>query len=191
MTLIDYFIQGGPVMYLILFISVLGFAVFIERYMYLRNFLYCGRAILESIREAGPFQPDQAAAECDNYPGPASAIIKAGVEVSGSPSEAIDQAMESAARNQLPGINRFVHVLATVSSMATLLGLLGSVLGLMVPVNINRALISSAFGLCIAIPAIAGYNYIAAKIDLVLSEIESWTAEFIKIAARRPERSKW
>ncbi len=210
MTLIDYFIQGGPVMYLILLSSVLGLAVFIERFIYLRNFLICGSTIMGKIRErANNYQIDEAKAECDNNPGPASNIIKAGIEVSGSPVEVIEVSMESAAKLEISGINRFVPILATVSSVSTLLGLLGSVLGMInsgtaltgltegaagpsrLIGGIARSLIATAFGLCVAIPAVAGYNYITAKINAVLSEIESWTADFIKIAGKRPERSKW
>jgi biopolymer transport protein ExbB/TolQ len=108
--------------------------------------------------------------------------------------------MESAAKLELPGINRFVPVLATVSSVSTLLGLLGSVLGMMTEIaqspsrlvaGLARALITTAFGLGVAIPAVAGYNYITARIDAVLSEIESWIIDFIKIAVKRPDRSKW
>ncbi len=201
MTLMDYFIDGGPVMYLILAVSVLGLAVFIERFVYLRNFLICGRTIMNSIMAgAGVYLADEAVAQCDNNPGPASRIIKAGVDASGGPADLIENSMESAAKKEFAGLNRFVPVLATVSSVSTLLGLLGSVLGLMAAGSagpsgmaggINRALVTTAFGLCVAIPAIAGYNYITAKIDRVLAEIEFWTAEFVKISGKQPEKLKW
>ena len=179
-------------MYFILLTSVIGLAVFIERYVYLRNFLISGRTIMGKLREKSQnYQIDEAEAECDNNPGPACNIIKAGVENSGSPAETIEISMERAAKLEIAYINRFVPVLASVPGISTLLGLLGSVFGMMTVGGITKSLIATAFGLCVAIPAVAGYNYIVAKIDAVLSEIEFWTADFIKIACGRPSGSKW
>ncbi len=208
MTLIDYFIQGGPVMYLILLTSIAGLAVFIERTVFLGHALAGGREVMDKIkRKADNLKIDESLAECDNIPGPVSNIIRAGLLIYDRDAEQIELSMETAAKIELPGLNRFIPVLATVSSISTLLGLLGSVFGMIysgaaisaegaatfgsVFSIIARSLISTAFGLCVAIPAVAAYNYITAKVDFIIAEIEIWTADLIRILKKRPQKQNW
>ncbi len=208
MTLIDYFYQGGPVMYFILLASIIGLTVFIERLIYLGNVKNNGKIIMGQIREKLKlFKFDEALAVCDNYPGPASNILKAGLETPKKSRDEIEEAMEAAAVHEMPGLKRFLPVLATVASVSTLLGLLGTVFGMMnssavlssqglanpsrLIAGISQALITTAYGLIVAIPAVAGYNYIAAKIDSILSDIEIWTKEFVKLVKKEPDKPKW
>jgi biopolymer transport protein ExbB len=208
MTLADYFTLGGPVMYLILLTSIIWLTFFIERFIYLRNVLAGGREIMGKLREKSEnLKIDEGLAQCDNNPGPLSNIIRAGLVISDRSGEEIEITMEAAAKLELPGLNRFISVLASVPGISTLLGLLGSVLGMIhsgailsaegavtfsgIFSIIAKALITTAFGLCVAIPALASYNYITAKVNFIISEIEIWTAELIKILKRRPEKPKW
>jgi len=207
MSLIEYFRQGGPVMYFILAASIIGLAVFIERIVYLNKVKKNALIIMEKMREKlKGLRLDEAMAVCENHPGPAANIIRAGLEVSSKSREEIEKAMEDAAKYELPKLQRYLPVLATVVSVSTLLGLLGTVLGMIISSTvlstqgmsnpakliggIAQALITTAYGLIVAIPAVVGYNYIVAKIDSIISDIEISTTDLIKML-KKTDTAKW
>ncbi len=210
--LFDYFRQGGPVMFLILLASVVGLAVFIERLIYLQKVKKNAAVVMERIREKlKGLRLDEAVAVCENYPGPASNIIKAGLEASSKSREEIEKSMEDAAKYEIPRLQRNLPILATVVSISTLLGLLGTVLGMIMSstvlstqgmsnpskliAGIAQALITTAYGLIVAIPAVVGYNYIVAKVDNLITNIELAATDLIKMlrkdAEARPDAKKW
>lgn len=202
--IISYFQQGGPVMYLILIVSIVGLAVFIERFFYLQKVKKNGKIIMEKMREKlKGLRLDEAIAVCENYPGAASNIIKAGLEVASRSREEIEKAMEDAAKYEIPKLQKNLPVLATVVSISTLLGLLGTVIGMIISSTvlstqgmsnpsrliggIAQALITTAYGLIVAIPSVVAYNYISSKIDNIISEIEISTIEIIKLLKKDME----
>ncbi len=206
--LISYFQQGGPVMYFILLASIMGLTVFIERLFYLEKVRRNARMVMERIREKLKGQRlDEAIAVCKNHPGPASNIIKAGLETSSKPREDIETAMEDAAKYELPKLQRNLPVLATVVSISTLLGLLGTVIGMIIActvlakqgmsnpsqliAGIAQALVSTAYGLMVAIPAVVGYNYIQNKVEDVITDIEISTTDLLKLLRKDDEIKKW
>ncbi|MGC8765066.1 MAG: MotA/TolQ/ExbB proton channel family protein [Brevinematia bacterium] len=205
--LFSYFQQGGPVMYLILLASIVGFAVFVERWFYLEKVKKNAKIINEKMKEKlKGLRLDEAIAVCENYPGVASNIIKAGLEVASKPRQEIEKAMEDSAKFELPKLQKYLPVLSTVVSISTLLGLLGTVIGMIISSSvlatqgmsdpskliggIAQALITTAYGLIVAIPAVVAYNYITAKIDNIITEIEISTIELIKLLKKDVESSK-
>lgn len=205
----SYFQQGGPVMYLILLASIVGLAVFIERWFYLEKVKKNARMINERMKEKlKGLRLDEAIAVCENHPGAASNIIKAGLEVASKSREEIEKAMEDAAKFEIPKLQKNLPVLGTIVSISTLLGLLGTVLGMIISSSvlatkgmsdpakliggIAQALITTAYGLIVAIPAVVGYNYLNAKIDDIINEIEISTIELIKLLKKDVETfKKW
>ncbi|MEJ5283975.1 MAG: MotA/TolQ/ExbB proton channel family protein [Brevinematia bacterium] len=205
----SYFQQGGPVMYLILLASIVGLAVFIERWFYLEKVKKNARMINERMKEKlKGLRLDEAIAVCENHPGAASNIIKAGLEVASKSREEIEKAMEDAAKFEIPKLQKNLPVLGTIVSISTLLGLLGTVLGMILSSSvlatkgmsdpakliggIAQALITTAYGLIVAIPAVVGYNYLNAKIDNIINEIEISTIELIKLLKKDVETfKKW
>lgn len=207
--ILTYFQQGGPVMYFILIASIVGLAVFIERLFYLQKVRKNAKTVMEKIREKlKGFRVDEAVAVCENHPGPASNIIRAGLENYNKSRDEIEKAMEDAAKYEIPKLQRYLPVLATVVSISTLLGLLGTVLGMIISSTvlstqgmnnpskllggIAQALITTAYGLLVAIPAVVGYNYIASKVDNIITEIEISTTELIKLLKKDIDSNrKW
>jgi len=206
--LFSYFQQGGPVMYFILLASIMGLTVFIERLFYLEKVRKNARMVMERIREKlKGLRLDEAIAVCENHPGPASNIIKAGLESSSKTREEIETAMEDAAKYEIPKLQKNMPVLATVVSISTLLGLLGTVIGMIMSCNvlarqgmsnpsqliagIAQALITTAYGLIVAIPAVVGYNYIQNKVDNVITDIEISTTDLLKLLKKDSEIKKW
>ncbi len=206
--LISYFQQGGPVMYFILLASIMGLSVFIERFIYLERVRKNGKIVMERIREKlKGLRLDEAIAVCENHPGPASNIIKAGLEASPKPREDIERSMEDAAKYEIPKLQKNMPVLSTVVSISTLLGLLGTVIGMILSctvlakqgtsnpsqliAGIAQALISTAFGLCVAIPAVVAYNFLQTKIDNIITDIEISTTDLIKLLKKDDGLKKW
>ncbi|MCX7821656.1 MAG: MotA/TolQ/ExbB proton channel family protein [Brevinematales bacterium] len=205
----SYFQQGGPVMYLILLASIVGLAVFIERWFYLEKVKQNARMINERMKEKlKGLRLDEAIAVCENHPGAASNIIKAGLEVASKSREEIEKAMEDAAKFEIPKLQKNLPVLGTIVSISTLLGLLGTVLGMIISSSvlatkgmsdpakliggIAQALITTAYGLIVAIPAVVAYNYLNAKIENIVNEIEVSTIELIKLLKKDVDTfKKW
>ncbi len=199
---LTYLQQGGWVMYVILLASVIALAVFIERLFYLRKVTGNAKIVIEKMREKlRGMRVDEAIAVCENHPGPAANIIHAGLMVADQKREVIERSMEDAAKYEIPKLNRHLPVLSTIVSISTLLGLLGTVLGMIVSSSvlstqgmsdpskliggIAQALITTAAGLIVAIPALIGYNYIVAKIDNIISDIEITTTEIIRLLKQK------
>ncbi len=205
----SYFQQGGPIMYFILLASIIGLAVFIERWFYLEKVKKNAMMINEKMKEKlKGLRLDEAIAVCENHPGAASNIIKAGLEVASKSREEIERAMEDAAKFEIPKLQKNLPVLGTIVSISTLLGLLGTVLGMIVSSSvlatkgmsdpakliggIAQALITTAYGLIVAIPAVVAYNYLNAKIDNIITEIEISTIELIKLLKKDVDNfKKW
>jgi biopolymer transport protein ExbB len=198
MVVLEYFQQGGPVMYFILLVSIIGLAVFIERVLFFRQVRQNAKIIQEKMREKlKGHRIDEAIAVCENYPGLAANIIRAGLTQYNKSREEIEKAMDDAAVYELPKLHRNIPVLATVTSVATLLGLLGTVLGMIISSTvlstqgmnnpskliggIAQALITTAYGLIVAIPAQVAYNYIVAQVENIISDIEISTTELIQL----------
>lgn len=208
--MIQYFLQGGPVMFFIAAASILALTVFIERFMYLGKVRRDARSLTEKMREKlSGMRVEEAIAICENHPGPAANILKAGLLVSGASRAEIELSMEDAAKYEMPRLYRNLPVLQTVASVSTLLGLLGTVIGMISSSavlstqgmtnpskligGIAEALVATAGGLCVAIPALVGYNYIAAKTEKVVSDLEIMTTELVKLLKkdREPIARNW
>lgn len=204
----EYIVMGGWAMVPIILASILALAVFIERFITLRKVEANGKMIKDKMREKlKGLRVDEAIAVCENNEGAAANIIKAGLEVADRPREEIEKAMEDAAKSEIPKLNRYLPVLGTIVSVSTLLGLLGTVLGMIVSSTvlstqgmsnpskliggIAQALITTAAGLIVAIPALIGYNYLVAKIDSIINDIENVTTDLIKLLKKKDDIRRW
>lgn len=204
----QYAIEGGWVMLPILIASILALGVFIERLITLRNVSGNARIINEKMREKLKGQRvDEALAVCENHPGPAANIIRVGLLNYTKSREEIERAMEDAAKYELPKLNKNLPILGTIVNVATLLGLLGTVLGMITSSSvlstqgmgnpseliggIAQALVTTAAGLIVAIPALIGYNYLVAKVDGILSDIEVNTTDLIRLLNKNETVRRW
>lgn len=193
-----YIQQGSWIVWLIILSSVIALAVFIERMLYLKSVKRNAKIINEKMREKlKGLRVDEAIAVCENHSGPASNIIKAGLECSDKSREELEHAMDDAAKYEIPKLNKNLPILATIVSTSTLLGLLGTVLGMITSSSvlstqgmnnpseliggIAQALITTAAGLMVAIPALIGYNYLVSKIDSIITDIEITTTDLISM----------
>lgn len=185
-----YFERGGPVMWPLLVLSILGVTVAIWRWWVLRQVNKSVPAFMKDLRKRlveGDI--DGAVKVCDQHPSPVSSMVKAGLLRHGRPKDEIEKALEDAAAHELAVLEKGLPTLATIAMIAPLLGFLGTVTGMInsfealasvglnnpaaVAKGISEALITTAAGLIIAIPIQMAYNYFVTRVNALVRNMES------------------
>ncbi len=190
---------GGPVLWLILLASAVALVVFIER------FLHCHRAQINSIEflsgVRNVLKRDnvvEAISICDATPGPVARLVKTAILNRDQGRERVREALEEAGLAEVPRLEEKLNLLATIAQLAPLMGLLGTVLGLMntfiymknqglhanpgqVFEGLWPALSCAAAGLSVAIPAHAAYNYLVSRVNTIVLDMERAATEIVNI----------
>ncbi len=187
----EYFRQGGIFMYPLLFFSVLAATVAVERFIVFSKAKINVNAFLTQIRKALLVNRNvkEAIKVCEQNKGPVASVMKAGLLRYGQPREEIEKTIENAALYELDRLEKRLGVLGTTANVAPMLGFLGTVAGMIksfatlaeqgltnpaaVAVGISEALITTAAGLIIAIPAQLVYNWYTTKITRFVRDIET------------------
>jgi len=190
-------VKGGPTMIPLALGSVLGLAVLIEKMINLRAQRVLQREIItcvETVRSASDIP--MAVKICQRYDSPFANIIRTGLEEAGAPLLVVRQAMEDVGRQEVRRLSRFLFVLETVAAAGPLLGLLGTVFGMikvfsvisvagvgqagLLAGGIAEALITTAAGLCIGVPALVAFNFCDSRVDDFVSQIEGYSHLLLK-----------
>lgn len=190
---VDAIHRGGPVMILIIMCSIFALTIALERLYY---FIRLGAGMthfFDELREAvHRRQWTEAETLCQNTRGPIAKVAAVGLAAREEDAEEIEQVMEEAARDEQPLVEQHVRWLATIAQVSTLLGLLGTVIGMVEafqviqskatganPVSpgdlaggIWQALTTTVAGLEVAIPTILAYSYLLSRIAEVRFQIE-------------------
>ncbi len=187
----EYFRQGGIFMYPLLFFSVLAATVAIERFIVFSKAKINVSDFLTKIRKALLVNRNvkEAIKICEQSKGPVASVMKAGLLRYGHSREDVEKTIENAALYELDRLEKRLGVLATTANVAPMLGFLGTVAGMIksfatlaeqgltnpaaVAVGISEALITTATGLIIAIPAQLVYNWYTTKITRFVRDIET------------------
>jgi len=190
-TLLGYFNKGGPVMWPLLFAAILALAFIIERWWVLWRSKIKTDEFLNRLRAAllKRKSPKEAISVCEQYKGPIANILKAGLVKYGTTEEEIEKAIEIAVNHELARLERGLAVLGSIANVAPLMGFLGTVTGMIksfgvlaeqglknpekVAEGISEALITTATGLAIAIPAALFYNWFSTKVSRFVLEMET------------------
>ncbi len=168
--------------------SMLAVTVIVERYLVLRRADRGGAELIGAIRRAlHDGDGEEALARCEEIGGPVATVLAAGVRayLTASP---VSEAMEEQVLADQRVLNKRLAVLDTIVTLAPLLGLLGTVLGMIssfriisvsgtshpagITGGVAQALIATASGLAIAIFSLIGYNWCRDKLRQVNEEIE-------------------
>lgn len=202
--------KGGPVMYPIILCSILAFAVLIERLYHLHRAKIDTQKFMEEIAAALKRNKIMEAIEmCDQTPGPIAHVLKAGILKHDRSRQEVKEAIEDAGLHEVPRLEKNLGILATVAHISPLLGLLGTVTGMvrcfqviqekassLHPVSpgdlaggIWEALITTVAGLCVAIPVFVAYNYLVSRVDGFILDIERSATDLINILSQRSEGS--
>ena len=187
----EYFRQGGIFMYPLLFFSVLAATVAIERFIVFSKAKINVSDFLTKIRKALLVNRNvkEAIKICEQSKGPVASVMKAGLLRYGHAREDVEKTIENAALYELDRLEKRLGVLATTANVAPMLGFLGTVAGMIksfatlaeqgltnpaaVAVGISEALITTATGLIIAIPAQLVYNWYTTKVTRFVRDIET------------------
>ena len=205
---LGYLLQGGVFMWVILFLGILGVAVIIERWRSLKIIDHSSdeirRNVIEKLAEG---KIDEAISTCDQSNGPIAAVLGRGLrkylvleELNYEPDrveEQVTKTMEAYGVNVVAALERHLPILATISSVAPMLGFLGTVQGMIVMFakiqvtkgsniieaaasGIQTALLTTCFGLIIGIPAYMAVNYFMSTINNFVLDVEQSAAELIE-----------
>lgn len=198
--------KGGPVMVPLAVCSMLAATVLIERFLALRTADRGGEQLIAQIRDAyRAGDGAEALAECEQVGGPVANVLAAGLRayLRGEP---VAQAMEEQTLTDQRQLNRRLAVLDTIVTLAPLLGLLGTVLGMIsafkiisvsgtshpagITGGVAEALIATASGLAIAIFCLIGYNWCRDKLRQITEEIELRATQLENLLVSPRERSE-
>jgi len=187
----SYFIQGGIFMWPILLFSLLALAVIIERFIVFQKAKINVNEFLTKVRKALLVNRNvkEAIKICEQYRGPVASVTKAGLLRYGHDRQDIEKTIENAALYELDRLERRLSILATTANVEPMLGFLGTVSGMIksfgtlatqglsnpgaVAAGISEALITTAAGLIIAIPAQIAFNYFTTKVTRYVRDIET------------------
>jgi len=201
---IKLLIQGGPViMSLILLCGIIATFIIIERLLYLKKIKKNDEQLLNRIGNAikkGFF--DEALSICENNPSPVTNLMKAGIKHKDYSEQKIQEVIKSSANLEIPKLEKYLTTLGTIANISTLLGLLGTVLGNMnafgvigqnsaignmglLATGISQALLTTAFGLIVAIPTTIFYNYLTTKVNNIILSLETRANELVLILVKK------
>jgi len=189
--------RGGIIMWIILFLSVIAAAIIIERLLYFRKIRVDEEKIINRLKKVlAKSHFDEALAICENNPSPITNLMKVGIENRHYSSATIREMILDAANLEIPKLERNLPALGTITHIAPLLGLLGTVTGnisafgilgkfgsvgdpSLLAKGISEALLTTAAGLIVAIPAIIFYNYLVSKVNNIISRLENRVNELV------------
>ena len=196
--MVDILISGGPVMIPLGILSMVALAIIIERLWMLRSRNFLQPATVQTLSGLLASNKYRGAVDyCRRHPGPFTGLVTALVENRQAPYDELKQILEDTGRLELMGLQRGLPALATIVAGAPLLGLLGTVIGMIkifavvasagssiteqLSSGISQALITTATGLVIALPALFTHAYLEAKAVGILSEIEAQILDFLHL----------
>jgi len=205
----DVIQKGGPLMYLIILCSIVALAVVIERLYHLHRARIDSDKFMESISNTLRRNRVMEAIDlCEKTPGPVAHIIKAGILKHDRSRTEIKEAIEDAGVCEVPRLEKNLGALATIAHISPLLGLLGTVTGMVKAFQIIQekatslhlvspgdlaggiweALITTAAGLIVAIPTFVAYNYLVSRVKGFILEMERTATDLINILAQKGEQ---
>lgn len=202
--MLDTLLQGGVLMIPLALSSVLALWIVLDRAWHLRRrqvLIPEIVGVIESLRT--PADIALARSVCGRNPGPFSTIVQVALDNRDQPREEIRERVEDQGRQEVARLEQGLGLLETIASIAPLIGLLGTVLGMIEVFNvvaeqgagqaqelsggISQALITTATGLSIGIPALVAYNYFVGKAERLVLDIEALTNGLIQKVTRFDE----
>lgn len=190
---------GGVTMFVLLSCSVLSLAVIFERLIYYRKRSRVKRTdLMQDIRQdLSKNQTAKAVETCRKTDTPFSKVALSGLLLAGHHEKAISEAMEREITIETIKLERYTAIVGTIGSTAVYIGLFGTVLGIIrafrdissagagginvVIQGISEALVSTAAGLLVAIPAVITYNFFIRRIDNFVADMELCASELMDV----------
>lgn len=195
--------DGGPLLVPLAFCSFLLFVFVFERAISLRRGRVIPRPFVKRFLlqlEDNQLERKEALARCQENRSPVAEVFAAGVMKWNRPAVEVEQAMIDGGERVANGLRRYLRLLNGISTISPLLGLLGTVVGMIRAFNaiatadamgrpellaagISQALLTTAAGLTVAIPAIIAYLFFASRVDRLIIEIDSLAQQVVHAIA--------
>jgi biopolymer transport protein ExbB len=191
--------EGGVLMLPIVASSIVLLVFVFERSMYLRRSRVIPkpfvRGVIEQL-EQQQLEKDDAVALCDENGSPIAELFSGALKKWGRPAVEVEQAVLDSGERVTAGLRKYLRLFNAISNLAPLLGLLGTVLGMIDAFNtiasadamgrpellasgIGAALLSTAAGLCVAIPAYAAYAFFVGRADQLTIEMDGYAQTLV------------
>lgn len=187
---------GWPI-WPLLIASIVGLALIIERTLYLRRAKILPKQLLDEVirvYRSGKITPD--VVNTLEVNSPLGAVLAAALRNVNAPRDVMKESIEEAGRGQAHALERFLTTLGTIASLAPLMGLFGTVVGMIeifgaqnatgtnpaqLAHGISVALYNTGFGLAIAMPALIAYRHFRALVDSFIIDMELQSVKFVDI----------
>ena len=195
--LLSILLAAGWPIYMLLIASVIGMALIIERLLYLRSKRVLPPNLLqEVIRVHHNGKVDDNVINTLEQNSPLGRVLAAGLRNVDSPREVMKESIEEAGRGAAHELERFLTTLGTIATLAPLMGLFGTVVGMIeifgaqnsvgsnpaeLAHGISVALYNTGFGLAIAMPTLVFYRHFRAQVDSFVIEMEQQAVKFVDI----------
>ncbi|PWU10750.1 MAG: hypothetical protein C5B47_01760 [Verrucomicrobia bacterium] len=190
--------RGGFMMYPLLAAALVALTVIIERlFTFRKKFQMPSQPLKEILAQIQNRNLTAADAKCREFANPIAAVLSAGIEHFSSPVSEMELAMKNRAEEWVPLLEKRIEVLDTVITAAPLMGLLGTITGMMasfrvlsekgvnepnaITGGVAEALIATATGLVIALICLVAYNYLSARIKVFIYQLESVASRLVEI----------
>jgi biopolymer transport protein ExbB len=191
--------QGGPLTWLLLGCSIFSIGIFLERYLAFHRAkvsvsdLMIGLANLVRRKNFA-----EALHECAGTPGPVARVVHAAILRHDAPRHELKEIVQEAGQLEVPGLEKNLAVLHNLAYVTPLIGLLGTLLGLMrtfvlikqnsglvtseqLSAGLYEALITSALGIVVAVPAFTFYSYLASFARTLMHDMERAGIEIVNL----------
>ena len=199
--MLSFIVKGGWLMAPILLCSVIALAITIERFYNLREPKIHPQDFVTKMKKLlNQRKINEAIAICSNSFSPISRIMETGILKIGSCRDEIKEAIEHAGKRESSNLRKYLAVLATIAGISPLLGLLGTVTGMIkafqviavkgvghptaLAGGISEALITTAAGLVVAIPTLVAHNYFFKQANSYILEMENTSMELLDILGK-------
>jgi biopolymer transport protein ExbB len=187
---IEFLIAGGPVMVPIGLVSVVALAAFLERLWALRRSAVCPGDLVEAVlEELGAGSLAAASARCAAHPTSVGRLLAVTIQVAPQGRDRLREKLEEVGRREAAELERYTAVIGTCAAVAPLLGLLGTVQGMIqtfavvseggianmqsLAGGISVALVTTFAGLCVGIPALIADRYVLSRVDALVLDLEA------------------
>jgi biopolymer transport protein ExbB len=197
----ELFLKGGILMYPIAFCSIVAVGIFLERIWVLRRGRVLPRDFLIEVEDLVMRRKrPEAISLCKRNNSSIAHVIRVGIENYGKKRDVIKEKIEEVGRREAASLERYINVIGTIAGVSPLLGLLGTVSGMIKSFNIisiegvadpaslaggiSEALITTAAGLVVAIPTFVVYRYLSNKADSLILEMEENSIRMVDLVKR-------
>lgn len=207
-SIVSFFVTGGVFMYPILLVFAIGVGVAVERYVTLSVITHKNQTMWDKVQpllSAGDF--DEARELTSKDESTISQVLNMGLSLQGAVRrrEDIEIAMEESMMEIVPRLEKRTPYVALASSIATLLGLLGTIMGLiqaftavananpaekadLLSASISVAMNTTAFGLMVAIPLLVVHTVLTSKTGDIVDSLEMASVKALNVFSRRARR---